>query len=170
MSNTFRVVIPTADGIQVAGEFPTWLNASLFQQVILTDRNLKCSIESFCNGMWLSEWDWFSPILLHFSPYTFPEMTTTFQHNALDVSYNGWENYETWNVALWINNDEGLYNLARECGSYQDFVEYISEFMTQTPDGVRFDDPAVNAIQLNSDVFDFWFTLSHSTVTYDNAL
>jgi hypothetical protein len=82
-------------------------------------------------------------------------MTTTFQHNALDVSYNGWENYETWNVALWINNDEGLYNLARECGSYQDFVEYISEFMTQTPDGVRFDDPAVNAIQLNSDVFDF---------------
>jgi hypothetical protein len=41
-----------------------------------------------------------------------------------------------------------------EQGSYEDFVEYISEFMTQTPDGVRFDDPAVNAIQLNSDVFD----------------
>ena len=57
MTNTFRVVIPTADGIQVAGEFPTWLNASLFQQVILTDRNLKCVIESFRNGMWLSEWD-----------------------------------------------------------------------------------------------------------------
>jgi hypothetical protein len=82
-------------------------------------------------------------------------MTTTFQHNALDVSYNGWENYETWNVALWINNDEGLYNIAMEQGSYQDFVEYISAFMTQTPDGVRFDDPAVNVIQLNSDVFDF---------------
>jgi len=82
-------------------------------------------------------------------------MTIAFQRNALDVSYNGWENYETWNVALWINNDEGLYNLARECGSYQDFVEYISEFMTQTPDGVRYDDPAVNAIQINSDVFDF---------------
>jgi hypothetical protein len=57
MSNTFRVVIPTADGIQVAGEFPTWLNASLFQQVILTDRNLKCSVESFRNGHWWSEWD-----------------------------------------------------------------------------------------------------------------
>jgi hypothetical protein len=82
-------------------------------------------------------------------------MTIAFQRNALDVSYNGWENYETWNVALWINNDEGLYNIAMECGSYQDFVEYISEFMTQTPDGVRYDDPAVNAIQINSDVFDF---------------
>jgi hypothetical protein len=82
-------------------------------------------------------------------------MTTTFQRNALDVSYNGWENYETWNVALWINNDEGLYNIASEAGSYEDFVNYVRDFMTQTPDGVRFDDPAVNVIQLNSDVFDF---------------
>jgi len=82
-------------------------------------------------------------------------MTTTFQHNALDTSYNGWANYETWNVALWIQNDEGLHNLACEAGSYEDFVESISEFMTQTLDGVRFDDPAVNVIQLNSDVFDF---------------
>jgi len=28
--------------------------------------------------------------------------------------YNGWTNYETWNVALWAANDEGLYNMARE--------------------------------------------------------
>lgn len=82
-------------------------------------------------------------------------MTTTFQHNALDTSYNGWANYETWNIALWIQNDEGLHNLACEAGSYEDFVESISEFMTQTPDGVSFTDPKVNAIELNSDVFDF---------------
>ena len=82
-------------------------------------------------------------------------MSTTYQSNVLSTEYNGWENYETWNVALWINNDEGLYNLAREAGDYQSFVESISEFMTQTLDGVRFDDPAVNVIQIDSDVFDF---------------
>jgi len=82
-------------------------------------------------------------------------MTVTYQANLTDTEYNGWENYETWNVALWIQNDEGLYNIAREAGDYQSFVESISEFMTQTLDGVRFDDPKVNVIELNSDVFDF---------------
>jgi len=28
---------------------------------------------------------------------------------ATDSTYNGWSNYETWNVALWLNNDEPLY-------------------------------------------------------------
>lgn len=24
-----------------------------------------------------------------------------------DTTYNGWTNYETWNVALWMDNDQG---------------------------------------------------------------
>jgi hypothetical protein len=28
--------------------------------------------------------------------------------------YNGWHNYETWTVKLWLDNDEGTYNYMRE--------------------------------------------------------
>ena len=30
------------------------------------------------------------------------------------MAYQGWTNYETWAVSLWLDNDEGLYHEARE--------------------------------------------------------
>ena len=83
--------------------------------------------------------------------------TATYQLNALDISYNGWNNYETWNVALWINNEEGLYHLAQDCGDYETLVKclYDDYGVTETGDGVKYNDPRVNVVQLNSDVFDF---------------
>ena len=81
-------------------------------------------------------------------------MTITFQTDLTDTEYNGWTNYETWNVALWINNDEGLYNLARQCGDYQTFCDCIGSD-AQPLDGVSYTDPKVNAVEINSDVFDF---------------
>ncbi len=80
--------------------------------------------------------------------------SATYQLNALDISYNGWNNYETWNIALWINNSEGLYHLAQECACYEEFVKFLDED-AQTPYGVKFNSPKVNVVQLNSDVFDF---------------
>ena len=33
------------------------------------------------------------------------------------AEYNGWTNYETWNVALWIDNDQGTYEMVKEWAS-----------------------------------------------------
>jgi hypothetical protein len=35
-----------------------------------------------------------------------------------DTTYNGWKNYETWNVALWLGNDYPIYLVAREFSTY----------------------------------------------------
>ena len=57
--------------------------------------------------------------------------------------YNGHDNYNAWNVSLWLYNDEGMYNLMRECvrrSSTKDkaaikLLDYLPE---KTPDGVKF--------------------------------
>ena len=78
-------------------------------------------------------------------------MTVTFQTNMADTEYNGWTNYETWNVALWIGNDEFLYNVARKCESWDELQEILIDDlgMTQTPDGVLYNDPALNGVELD---------------------
>lgn len=30
------------------------------------------------------------------------------------MSYNGWSNYETWAVALWLDNEPGTYEMTRD--------------------------------------------------------
>ena len=85
-------------------------------------------------------------------------MTTTFQTNLTDTTYNGWTNFETWNVALWIGNDEGLYNLAREAGNYTDFVDFLEACSfndRSTKDGVAYREPAVNVIELDEMIAEF---------------
>ena len=70
-----------------------------------------------------------------------------------DTTYNGWTNHATWNVALWINGDEGLY-ISRMAFRYADFVDGIKEVnegtaLAETPDGVSWTDSALNRGRLD---------------------
>src|SRR5690349_2796253 len=39
------------------------------------------------------------------------------EQSTQDQRYNGWANYPTWNVNLWMANDFGLYEQARSMAS-----------------------------------------------------
>ena len=73
------------------------------------------------------------------------------------AQYNGWANYQTWNVILWMDNDEKLHDIAHKVSSYKEFREAISfhysPFFTggclyypmafETPDNVAWNDSAI---------------------------
>jgi len=64
--------------------------------------------------------------------------------------YNGWANYETWNVALWIGNDESLYNIAKKHNNYTSFRDIVMGFESSTPDKVRYDDDRLDINELDN--------------------
>lgn len=77
---------------------------------------------------------------------------------AADGTYNGWANYQTWNVILWISNDEGLNSIASCSYDYEGFRDSLKagcENMSiayETPDGVSWNDSAVNM----HEIAEFW--------------
>ena len=78
-------------------------------------------------------------------------MTTTYHTNIQDTTYNGWTNYKTWNVSLWIQNDPGLYESAKnDFRNYQDVIDLMYGWgSTETPDGVKWNEPKNKQIEIN---------------------
>jgi hypothetical protein len=65
-------------------------------------------------------------------------------------TYNGWANYETWNVALWLGNDENLYKVARQYDRYDALIPRLEyQFGQMTPDGVRWMDGKIDTAELD---------------------
>ena len=65
------------------------------------------------------------------------------------AQYNGHKNWTHWNVALWINNDEYLYNTARQlCKTYnRDKAAWLllGQLAEKTPDGASYSFTSVRA-------------------------
>ncbi len=76
-----------------------------------------------------------------------------------DTKYNGWTNRQTWNVALWMGNDEGLYRTAREIARrtpedqspYEAFRDDMREMgISETPDRVAYNDSGLDVDELDA--------------------
>lgn len=77
-------------------------------------------------------------------------------------SYNGWKNRQTWNCALWIGNDEGLYRAAVDfMSSYKGRAPYAAFIRTmgmtddRTPDGIAWISTRISFQELNSMMTEF---------------
>lgn len=82
-------------------------------------------------------------------------MTNQTKAVKADKSYNGHKNYAQWNQSLWVNNDEGLYHMAKDhvsnCSGGRDKAaqnmldELQSMDMFKTPDGVKWSKAGIRA-------------------------
>lgn len=74
-------------------------------------------------------------------------------------TYNGWSNYETWNISLYIINEYKLYVLAcawvtdrKQQGqdvSYNAFIPVLEAISESTPDDVSWRNQWVNTDELD---------------------
>jgi hypothetical protein len=81
------------------------------------------------------------------------------------TKYNGWTNYETWNVKLWMDNDEGSYNYFRELAQ-ETYKQSESEYDWQT----KMDAAKYNLAEFIKDYFDEINPLADTADTFSDLL
>ena len=76
---------------------------------------------------------------------------------AASETYNGWANYETWNVALWLGNDETFLEEAQMWAEhgYKSLSHVLMELNSTTPDGVKWNDENLDIAALNEMLLEF---------------
>ena len=130
-------------------------NPNPVELLTLIIMNIKTRIATQCDNLFcgILRVAGYAPTLYNTNSQTNQIMTTaTYQANLLDqdTEYNGWTNYETWNVGLWLGGDEGLYDIARRALDYDHLCEMLTCIGSETTgDGVRWDDPKVNAVEID---------------------
>lgn len=66
------------------------------------------------------------------------------------TDFNGWKNWATWNVSLWIQNDYETYRIARQYDSYDSLIPRLELLWGQmTPDGARWMDATIDTDALD---------------------
>ena len=70
-------------------------------------------------------------------------------------TYQGWKNYETWIVVLWIGNTGSIYHqvlglVNSKVTQWSDVADVLTTlFGDKTPDGVAWNDPTIDADRMN---------------------
>jgi hypothetical protein len=92
--------------------------------------------------------------------------------NTATQTYNGYKNYDTWNVMLWLDNDEGFYKESlryfelvrgnRQRPTYRGLIQWLSDggvITTKTADDIEWLSDDLDYRELNRGIrinYDCW--------------
>lgn len=85
------------------------------------------------------------------------------------MTYEGWTNYATWNVVLWLSNEEPMYRASVDYfeaqakrtmngqhvdNRYLDLISYLGLNGESTMDGIQYDGDELDLVELDQWVAD----------------